>query len=468
MHELNQVLCVDVLAGLERLEDESVHCVITSPPYWAMRDYEVENAYGLEKSAEEYVEKLVKVFREVKRVLRRDGTLWLNMGDCHNSVPGGYYPDGSFDRPSRGAQRIRGLPRSRKLKTKDLCGMPWRVAFALQAAGWWLRMDIIWWKPNPKPESVKDRPTKAHEYVFLMTKSGKAAYWTHRDKVGTRQEPAPDYRWRDRLMEVELGKEPDGWRAGKIGGRRRYHRLNLWCGHDYFYDQDAVREEYSTADEAERDSSVTGMRGVPPGGRAESARGRHRSVFYQKGGRNLRSVWKIATHPVTEPHYATFPERLVEPCIKAGTSEKGCCAECGAPWVRRVERTTRFEGGSGKAGRTAGDANAAGKWAGKQHGKNLKLGPVLDVRTTGWRPTCSCGAGVSRCIILDPFAGMGTVAVVAWRLGRDSIGFDLSSRYVEMANKRIGDSQGRRNGQGLLVDVGGDGGHERPGWPVWR
>lgn len=244
---------------LAQLDDESVQCVVTSPPYWRLRDYGVEGQLGFEATPDEYLSKMVDVFREVRRVLRPDGTVWLNMGDTYNSIPGGYYPDGIFDRPSRGAQRIRGLHRAAALKPKDLIGIPWRLALGLQADGWWLRSDIIWHKPNPMPESVTDRPTKSHEYVFLLTKSAKYYY----DAEAVR-EPAQDWGDRDRT----------NWSA----------RINA--------------ENYGQTPNA----------GGEKGDFAES-------------GRNLRDVWTIPTQPYLEAHFATFPEKLVEPCIKAGTAK---------------------------------------------------------------------------------------------------------------------------------------------------
>lgn len=180
-----QIINADVIAGLKSLPEKSVHCVITSPPYWGVRDYGVEGQIGLEKTPEEYLEKMVQVFREVKRVLRDDGTAWVNMGD--NYATGGYEPHdkgaalNGNDCPAgwaassrgQGAMKIAGVG---GLKQKDLVGMPWRLAFALQADGWYLRSDIIWSKPNPMPESITDRPTKSHEYVFLLTKKARYFY----------------------------------------------------------------------------------------------------------------------------------------------------------------------------------------------------------------------------------------------------------------------------------------------------
>ena len=190
MIELNRIYQGDVLDVLRGWPDGFVQCVVTSPPYWGLRDYGVEGQLGLEKTPEEYTEKMVEIFREVKRVLRDDGTLWLNMGDCYNS-PNTH--SGMADKVDWGIQRV--LDRGANtpgitgtLKPKDLIGQPWRIAFALQADGWYLRSDIIWSKPNPMPESVRDRPTKAHEYLFLMTKS--ARYYYDQDAV---REDGPTY-----------------------------------------------------------------------------------------------------------------------------------------------------------------------------------------------------------------------------------------------------------------------------------
>ena len=155
------------------------------------------------------------------------------------------------------------------------------------------------------------------------------------------------------------------------------------------------------------------------------------------GARNKRTVWTVSTQPYPEAHFATFPPKLIEPCILAGTSPRAC-EICGAPWKRVVEKITRFEGGSGKAGRTAEEVNTSGKWAGKQYGKNIKLGPVVEATTTGWQPTCTCqNEGKGRCIVLDPFAGSGTTLWVAEQHGRNSIGIELNPEYCKLISKRM-------------------------------
>ncbi len=173
----NKILIGDALAQLRKLPADLVHCCVTSPPYWGLRDYGVKGQIGLEKSPEAFARKIVEVFREVRRVLRDDGTLWLNMGDSYSNGNRSTYKSGASSNKSHQVQDDQPRPKTpHGLKEKDLVGLPWRVAFALQEDGWYLRSDIIWSKPNPMPESVTDRPTKAHEYVFLMSKRSSYYY----------------------------------------------------------------------------------------------------------------------------------------------------------------------------------------------------------------------------------------------------------------------------------------------------
>ncbi len=264
-----QILIGDVRDKLKTLADESVHCVVTSPPYWGLRDYGHEGQIGLEDSPKAFVEAMVGVFADVRRVLRKDGTLWLNLGDSYcpenrgeNAKPRafeGYAPQLQGDHfhadvPTRKSMIL--AVREDGIKRKDLVGIPWRVAFALQADGWWLRQDIIWAKPNPMPESVTDRCTKSHEYIFLLAKSERYYYAAEAVK-----EPATD--------------------TGRENGRE---------GRD---------EE-------------PGAR--PPGSNARTLA----RLDYSLMGRNKRSVWTVPTKGYPEAHFATFPPALIEPCILAG------------------------------------------------------------------------------------------------------------------------------------------------------
>ncbi len=267
-----RILVGDVCKRLAELPDESFQCVVTSPPYFGLRDYGVAGQIGLEKTPQEFVAKLVDVFREVRRVLRSDGTCWLNLGDSYAGSWGAQSRgnttgeaksrlSGSSMLSARqieahplGATSTGSLKNTPGLKKKDLMGIPWRLAFALQDDGWWLRQDIIWSKPNPMPESVNDRCTKAHEYLFLLSRS-----------------------------------------------------------EHYYYDADAIREP-----------SVKGAAGsrFHDGNTAVHQLGRSsENEREERDTRNKRSVWTVSTQGYEEAHFATFPPKLIEPCILAGSRE---------------------------------------------------------------------------------------------------------------------------------------------------
>jgi DNA modification methylase len=270
----------DCIEAMRTLPDASVHCCVTSPPYWGLRDYGHEGQIGLESTPEAYVARIVEVFREVRRVLRDDGTCWLNLGDSYaaarggTSMPAETLAGGVSGRGDIVAKRGRESgytphrdPAAHGLKHKDLVGIPWRVAFALQADGWWLRQDIIWHKPNPMPESVRDRCTKAHEYVFLLTKSER-----------------------------------------------------------YYYDADAVSEVVVCV---RGPGNKKPLKGVEEDGEKHRTRaGLHKAAerWREEGppeSRNRRSVWTVTTKPYSGAHFAVMPPDLVEPCIKAGCPEGG-------------------------------------------------------------------------------------------------------------------------------------------------
>lgn len=263
-----QIITADCRSALAGLPDASVHCCVTSPPYFGLRDYGNAGQIGIEPTLDAYVATMVDVFRDVRRVLRDDGTLWLNLGDSYAGSWGAQGRTGSMaDRsvvqarsiaahPSR-ASHTGSIPVGSGLKPKDLMGVPWRVAFSLQADGWWLRQDIIWHKPNPMPESVTDRCTKAHEYVFLMSKSA------------------------------------------------RYH-----------YDADAISD--TATGEAPGNTQPTKAGRAHAAGAAALRYSRNLHKIEAASTRNRRSVWTVATAPFSEAHFATFPPALVEPCILAG------------------------------------------------------------------------------------------------------------------------------------------------------
>lgn len=315
-----QIINADCREALKGLADASVHCCISSPPYFGLRDYGHDGQIGLEASPEAFVAQMVEVFREVRRVLRDDGTLWLNLGDSYASAPGqstrGGPPSASSTLEGNGHRgggpKLAKLPRvgvsgnkgnaaaeaSRRpydprLKPKDLMGIPWRVAFALQEDGWYLRQDIIWSKPNPMPESVTDRCTKAHEYLFLLSKSDRyyfdaaaIAEPLAATSVARLAQDVASQQGSDRVP----GKTNGPMKAVRAKGNRKTFRGGGVYTGGRSFDNDAAPSNDSVGNEPnERDT------------------------------RNRRSVWTVATMPFKEAHFATFPPALVEPCILAGS-----------------------------------------------------------------------------------------------------------------------------------------------------
>lgn len=540
-----RILIGDVFEQLATLPDDSIHCVVTSPPYWALRDYgtgeweggdpacahtfvrggfdnstlhehgagqkretkraaleeraagsaryrdhcrrcgarRVDDQLGLELTpdcqgwatgepcGECFICRMVAVFREVRRVLRPDGTCWLNIGDSYASKTRG--SDNGWDKSRltnpgnvqkaqaaslrKTGERHRG--KEVGLKEKDLVGIPWSLAFALRADGWWLRRDNIWAKRNPMPESTQDRTTSSHEYVFTLAKS--ARYFFDADAI--REEAAwerwgiqtsPKYGESDHRARWMKTKAPDGW---------------------------------------DTSSGEGGHGSVPRNGRAKGvpaevmARGRNKRSVWEEAEEHedaaswlaelflecmrtddplADTVWSIATEPFAEAHFATFPTKLVEPCVKAGTSERGVCPDCGGPWERVA--AVSYDNPGNRT--TNGPRSIERKWI---ESGTAGFAQRLEkrVETTGWRPTCVCyddlyratlprpraskrwqnitwweraraRPGVSTwktepAVVLDPFAGACTTLLVARRLNRASIGVELNADYAELGRRRV-------------------------------
>ena len=384
-----RILVGDALSRLATMPDESVHCCVTSPPYWGLRSYKGDpGMIGLEPTFEEHLENLLTVFREVRRVLRKDGTLWLNYGDAY---AGGGRGKGSGKQTTNVGSNLPPF-RPAGFKAKDLMMMPARVAMALQADGWWLRSEVIWAKPNPMPESVTDRPSSAHEKVFLFAKSARYFY----DHVAVR---TPSKRPYLESLYSPPGHPPHHGSVCNFDGKHKPPDKQRGHGRRH----DGFNDRWEAMSKAER----------------------------QANGANLRNVWNIAPRPFKGAHFATFPPDLVEPCVKAGTSEKGACANCGAPWKREVDKT--FYPAGERAHISGGEYDRG--WEGTPRGSN-------EIKTTGWSPTCECDADVVPATVLDPFAGAGTVGLVADRLGRDAVLIEINPEYAEMARGRIiGDAE---------------------------
>ena len=424
MNARDLIIIGDALKVLKTFPDNVVDCVMTSPPYWGLRDYKIKGQIGLEETLDEYIETLTEVFREVRRVLKDEGILWLNMGDAYCSQPAGNINPSGFSqtRPSRrkhgiGAETV-DLPIKDfgNLKPKNLIGQPWRLAFALQIDGWYLRSDIIWAKPNPMPESVQGSGWYRHK-----VRDKKSKEWIE-------------------CSGCEKCKDNGGYVLRMNAGRptKSHEYLFLFTkSAKYYYDAEAIKEpsKYPNDNRKSRSSKnhkrmpTEKIAGVRPGDQTYPTR-------------NKRTVWTIPTQACPEAHFAVFPEKLVEPCILAGTSEKGYCAECGKPIVRIIEKTggrdwrndgilsigipgERNKGGSNKRGRPT-----------------TSLDEVKRTRTIDWKPSCSCRVGtvsgdIIPGLVLDPFMGSGTVAIVAKRLGRDYLGIELSMEYLKIIRGRL-------------------------------
>lgn len=451
----------DALSVLRELPSGSVHCALTSPPFYGLRDYgtgsweggtegcdhapvtglqgqtgqrasrtftgskpqgptcsrcgaiRIDQQIGLEATPEEWVARLVEVFREVRRVLRRDGTCWIECGDsyCANTGTsfgtdkaitgtgkgGGRADDPDMPRPTAWGGNAT-TPMRHPTKPKDLLLQPFMLAMALRADGWWLRQAIIWHKPNAMPESATDRCTTAHSYVFLLSKS--ARYFFDADAIA---EPAAWERWGDQTVPKHEGTDTAaGWMQPQS--------------------RDELREKYLN-----RSPDGAGRIAEPLvksiGGHADRA----------DGMKNPRSVWTIPTRGFPGAHFATWPEELCARIIKAGTSERGCCPECGAPWARETD-VEYVKSPVHGAGSVVGRHEATG--ANNYDGAGM---PRLNKQTTttGWRSTCEHDHEPVPATVLDPFAGSGTTGLVARKLGRRSVLIELSEEYARMAADRL-------------------------------
>lgn len=293
--------CRDVMRSLIA-DGVRVQCIVTSPPYWQLRDYGVAGQLGMEPTLREFIENMVEVFDLCRELLADDGTLWLNMGDSYAANRGYQVPSTLMNGDATNQAQAAGGRASKAsdagLKPKDLVGQPWRLAFALQDDGWWLRQDIVWHKPNPMPESVRDRCTKAHEYLFLLTKSEK--YYFDQDAI---REPA------------SYGATPTGVGFGHGYDAEPKERVRIPSGWDTAEGSHrGMTGRYSKRNSFARETKYSN---AEHGQKAQHRAGR-KDIDYG-GTRNKRSVWTIATQSYTGAHFATFPEALVEPCILAGS-----------------------------------------------------------------------------------------------------------------------------------------------------
>ena len=393
------------------LADKSVQCVVTSPPYWGLRSYDTgdqkHNELGSEATPEEYVAHMVDVFREVRRVLRDDGVIWVNLGDTYASAwvtsrrssigAGSPTKEQRTKRIPRGSGRYGGGNVSApSLKEKDLVGIPWMVAFALRNDGWYLRSDVIWNKPNFMPESVTDRPTKAHEYIFLLAK--KRRYFYDADAI---LEPASKNTHARVSQDVQ--NQIGSFRA--YGGEKKNGPMKAF---------------------------IRTPKAQPAGSGIKNNESMNNALALPVYQRNKRTVWDVPTAGYSGAHFATFPPALIIPMIKAGTSPQAC-EHCGAPWERIIEKGYRAPNDEERIAEMKEKGiprQKANLYGGAKRDPKLYLQDPD--RTIGWQQTCACpnSGGTGRCIVLDPFVGSGTTLLVVRQLGRSGIGLDLSFNYL--------------------------------------
>ena len=369
---VNTIYQGDCIQVLKKIPDNSIDCCVTSPPYFGLRDYGQAHQIGLENTPELYVSKMVELFEEVRRVLKPTGTLWLNLGDSYAAYWGQKYGQGqslSGTRENKGSS-----PPSKKspvfenggIKPKDLFGIPWTVAFAMRSAGWYLRQDIIWSKPNPMPESVTDRCTKSHEYIFLLSKSQK--YYWDQDSIKVRcitNENRPSGVERNRTY---------GYNSKENNNPSAYLKNASWKGSSF--DKGKTREMQMTRGHTRKSGNKERK---PRPGPINNTSNQCGSVPWEGSLANKRSVWNVATTPFKGAHFATFPEKLIIDCIKAGCPENG--------------------------------------------------------------------------IVLDPFMGSGTTALVAAKTNRNYIGIELNPDYIELANSRLQNTLGLFNPQPYNIEL---------------
>jgi DNA modification methylase len=385
---LNVIHVCSALTLVRRLPDNCINCVVTSPPYWMQRKYGAEGEWGSEPTLAEYIGNLVMLFREIRRVLHPTGTVFLNLGDKYNGGGNGTSQQKQVRHIGSGKQT-----KADEFKNKDLMLLPHRVAIALQDDGWYVRQDNVWNKPNPMPESVEDRTTRSHEYVFLLTKN--ADYWY--DKVAV-QQPV----MQSSIKRKARAQSSDHKNASGAPGQKPHSMFR-------------ARENVNKQDDS-------GLR------RYAKFNERYEGMNVPMG--NLRSVWTISPKGFKGAHFATFPKELPDLCIRAGCPPQ-VCACCGAPFKRHVRKifvpqpdVSAERGLKGAPGQKATD-------------RNSKPRGYTRIESLGWKATCSCHADARPGVVFDPFMGSGTTAVVAVELERYFIGTELKPDYAQMARERV-------------------------------
>ena len=476
MDYINKILCGNDLEILPKLPAESVNCVTCSPPYWGLRDYGIEpviwdgdkdcehnfgeydskllhenrqnldggtlgnpkyrknlhgfgkakagfcsicgafkGSLGLEPTFELYIKHLCDIFDEVKRVLRKDGTCWVNIGDSYGGTQGknAGWPD------SKTRAKV---PQQLKPKqyAKSLLDIPYRFSIEMTNRGWIKRNTIIWHKPNCMPASADDRFTVDFEYLFFFTKNNKAIFWTNEKSLECVSKKPPGTK----------GVEGKDWRWG-VNSKGKPKRISFWSGHDYWFEQQFEDIQESTKNDKRTINGYNNIRGRSWDKDPNSMFGKMGSMKVNPNGRNRRAVWTIPTQPFPEAHFAVYPEELIETPIKAGCPEF-ICKKCGKARVKILEPTEEYKKLLGKS------------WHPHKHDAERGMSETPDKKTSctteykfrGYSD-CGCNAGFESGIVLDPFMGAGTTALVALKQRKRFIGVEIKQEYIDMTNKRI-------------------------------
>ncbi len=436
----------DALECAKRIPDESIQCIVTSPPYWGLRDYLNENQLGQEESPQEYLEKLVEVFRECKRILRKDGILILNIGDSYSSFKDGKSlpdnlreGDGTFVPVAN--NRNPDILKRFGLKPKDLCGVPERLVLMLQADGWYYRSRIAWEKPSCMPYSGKDRPTDSWEPVYLLTKSPN--YFYDNEAIKTPAKTGSIERMNRGVSENHknidgapgqtphtLGKprrnvkEWDPSMAGGGGKEKRRaegkgdkiyltaNRRSVWRDEPFYKLKDNLTKE-----------------------EIEILQDYLEPIQFTDEKTNL---WTITNPGFKGGHFACMAPGLVELAVLAGTSEKGHCKSCGKGWVRILEKEKYYDHITSADGKQTEDSPYFAQTGNGEGTHDIRHGAFSMSNTVGWQKGCKCDTNeVVPGIVFDPFSGAGTTGLVSLRLGRRYIGIELNPEYVKISNERI-------------------------------
>lgn len=482
MMEVNKIHLGNCIDLLKQIQKQSVNTCVSSPPYYALRDYGIEPTnfpavdyslfgfnihveaqsvcLGLEKTPQEFIGHLVYIYRLVRETLTDDGTCWVNMGDSY-SATGKKRTKEQAARKSNLKGSIDGQIACKDqpskifegIKPKDMLGIPWMLAFALREDGWYLRQDIIWGKRNCMPESVNDRCTKNHEYIFLISKSSKYFF----DQTAILEPLA-----QSSVQRLSQDVENQTGSARGSGGLKHNGpmkavatMLGSWSNSKYFKNDTMFVEDGRTLESKQKaiSKSQSFKRekhhiSEPIFGQSQIQHRPNRKETEPTGMRNKRSVWWIATEGFSEAHFATFPQKLIEDCIKAGASEYGCCPICGNGYRRSVEtHLVPGKKASFNSQYDERDQNSDGNDAGSNRMRDgHKPGWHNEVIGEQWIPGCKHQmTNVKKSVVLDMFMGSGTTAIVATKLGRNFIGIEQNEKYLAIAERRMAKELGLFN-----------------------